>query len=325
MFTIITHQGQETFQVLIMGYINSVAYVQCEIDNILREVREWTCAYVDNIVCGGKSLPDLLTKLRMLFDIFLHYNISIQPTKSYLNYPNMALLGQRVNSLGLSTSEEKLNAVRLLKYPKTLGALEYYLGLTRYLRSYIHYYAQLASALQALKTRLLKKAPESGQQRWAYASKTRLEPPTEKELAAFDALQLALSQPTTLVHHNPDKPLWIDLDASKEFGFGAVAFHTTEDVLHEAKWPSSTFIQPILFLSRLLTAAERNYWPTELEIVGFMWVIKKLRHLVESSRASVIIQTDYSAILDIMQQSSITSTSSTMRMNVRLVRTSQFL
>ncbi len=283
-----------------MGYINSVAYVQCEIDIIIRKVREWTRAYINNIVCGGKSLPDLLIKLHVLFDIFLCYKISIQPTKSYLDYPDVVLLGQRVNSLGLFTSKEKLKAVRLLKYSETLGALEYYLGLTGYLRSYIHYYAQLASPLQALKTSLLKKAPESGQQRRAYASKTRLKPPTEKELAAFDALQLAMSQRTTFVHHNPDKPLWIDLDASKEFGFGAVAFHTTEDVLHEAKWPYSTSMQPILFLSRLLTAAEKNYWPTELEIGGFVWVIKKLRHLVESFRASIIIQTDHFAILDIM-------------------------
>ena len=127
------------------------------------------------------------------------------------------------------------------------------------------------------------------------------------------------------MYHNPDKVLWIDLNASKEFGFGAVAFHDTEgSSLPEGRWPSRTSMQPILFLSRLLTQAEKNYWPTELEIAGFVWVIKKLRHLVESSRAKVIIQTDHTAILDIMQQSSITSTSSTMRMNVRLVRASQF-
>lgn len=39
----------------------------------------------------------------------------------------------------------------------------------------------------------------------------------------------------------------------------------------------------------------------------------------------MIIQTDYAAILDIMQQLFITSTSSTIRMNVRLVRASQFI
>lgn len=84
-------------------------------------------------------------------------------------------------------------------------------------------------------------------------------------------------------------------------------------------------MQPIVFISRLLIVAEKKYWPTELEIAGFVLVTKKLRHLVESSYASVIIQTDYSAILDTMQQLSITSTSSTMRMNICLVRASQFL
>lgn len=127
--------------------------------------------------------------------------------------------------------------VRFLKYPKTLAALEYYLGLPEYLRFYIHYYAQPASLLQALKTGLLKSTLESGQKRWAYASKAKLESPTEKKLAAFDALQLALSQPTTLVYHNSDKVFWIDLDTSKEFGFGAMAFHIAKDILHKAKWP----------------------------------------------------------------------------------------
>lgn len=98
----------------------------------------------------------------------------------------------------------------------------------------------------------------------------RLEPQTERKLAAFDALQLALSQPMTFVHHNPNRSLWIDLDICKEFGFGAVAFHTTDNVLQKTKWSFSTFMQPILFLFRLLTATEKNYWPTELKIAGFI-------------------------------------------------------
>ncbi len=92
-FTVVTYQGQETFQVLITGYINLVAYVQRKIDNILWDVWEWACAYVNNIVYKRRSLADLLTKLCVLFKIFLRYNISIQPIKSYLNYPNIALLG----------------------------------------------------------------------------------------------------------------------------------------------------------------------------------------------------------------------------------------
>lgn len=141
MFIVVTHRGQQTFQVPIMSYINSVAYVQREIDNILQSVRDWARAYVDDIICGAKSLMNLLVKLCTLFEIFVTYNISIQPTKLFLNYPDVGLLGQRVDSLGLTTAKDKLQAIKLLTYPDTLGALEYYLGLTGYLRFYIHFYA----------------------------------------------------------------------------------------------------------------------------------------------------------------------------------------
>ena len=139
-----------------MGYINSVAYVQNKIDNILQNIQSWVRAYVNDIVCGAKLLPDLLNKLQTLFKIFFYYNISIKPTKSYLNYLDVALLGQYVNSLGLTTLEEKLKTIRLLTYPDMLGILEYYLGLKGYLQSYIHFYAQLTTSLQTLKTSLLQ-------------------------------------------------------------------------------------------------------------------------------------------------------------------------
>lgn len=206
-----------------------------------------------------------------MFKIFLKYNISIKPTKSYFNYPNVGLLGQQVNSLGLTTSAEKLKAIRFLTYPNTLGALKYYFGLTGYLRNYIHFYAQLAVPLQALKTALLCDAPVSGQQCQAYAFKTKLDMLTPQELASFQSIQDALSHLSTLVYHNLDKTLWIDLDASKEFDFGVVVFHTSANkTLPDGRWPSSSSIQPIFYLSRLFTAAEKSYWLTELEIAGFV-------------------------------------------------------
>lgn len=94
MFIVVTYRSQETFQVPIMGYINSVVYVQWEIDNIFWDIQAWVQTYIDNIICSTRSLPDLLQKLRILFEIFLEYNISIKPTKSYLNYPDVGLLGQ---------------------------------------------------------------------------------------------------------------------------------------------------------------------------------------------------------------------------------------
>lgn len=64
-------------------------------------------------------------------------------------------------------------------------------------------------------------------------------------------------------------------------------------------WPTPKDLGPIMFLSRLLTPAEKNYWPTELETAGLVWTVKKVRHLIESSRQEVRVQTDHSSSVDI--------------------------
>lgn len=140
---------------------------------------------MNDIICRAKFLSDLLEKLRIFFDIFLKFNISIKPTKSFLNYPNVGLLGQQVNSLGLTTLKKKLKAIKHLTYPEILDVLEYYLGLTDNLCNYIHFYAQLVTPIQTLKTSFLCNVPVNGQQRHAYASKTRLKPFISQEYASF--------------------------------------------------------------------------------------------------------------------------------------------
>lgn len=192
-----------------------------------------------------------------------------------------------------------------------------------YLHNYIHFYAQLAAPLQGLRTSLLCNASVSDQQCQAYTSKMKIRLPIPEELASFQSIKNTLSHLFTLINYNLEKILWIYLNASKELGFGAVVFYTIIDkVLFNKPWPISS---SVLYLSRLFTAVEKNYWLTELEITGFVWVIKKVRHLVEFSQARVIIQTDHSAILDILAQSSITLISSIMRLNLWLVRAFPFL
>ncbi len=308
--TVVTHRGQETFRVPVMGYKGSIAYVQREIDRVLRPLRAFARAYVDDVVVASKTLQEHIEHLHRVFSLFVEKGISVKPSKSYIGYPSVTLLGQRVDSLGLSTAEEKLAAISKLRFPSTLSALETYLGLTGYLRNYIPRYAQVCQPLQERKTSLLKKSPkEKGNSRRAYARRTHLMPtPTEQK--AFDTLQELLSRPTTLAHFDNKRHLYIDMDASKEFGFGACVYHVVEGK-----------VRPILFLSRLLTTAERSYWPTELEVAGLVWVLKKVRHMAESTTTHVL--TDHSATVEIATQKSL-NTSAAWKMNLRLVRASEF-
>lgn len=54
------------------------------------------------------------------------------------------------------------------------------------------------------------------------------------------------------------------------------------------------------FLSYLITQAKKNYWPTKLDIAGFVWVIQKVQRIIKSSRAKIIIKIDYATILNIL-------------------------
>ena len=74
-------------------------------------------------------------------------------------------------------------------------------------------------------------------------------------------------------------------------------FHAKENKY----WPSRNDVEPSLFLSKLLTSAEANYWPTKLDIAGFVWVLKKQGHMLDSSEHPIRVQTDHSAILDIIK------------------------
>lgn len=124
------------------------------IDNILREHRSFARAYVDDIVSFSMTLDEHLQHLERVLSTLRERNIKLSAKKTFLGYPSIKLLGQRMDALGLATAEEKLKAILQLKFPKNLKALETYLGMTGYLRQYIPYYAQIVKPLQMRKTLL---------------------------------------------------------------------------------------------------------------------------------------------------------------------------
>lgn len=67
--TVVTHRGQEHFNVTVMGYKNSVAYVQRQIDRLLWPYKKFARAYVDDIVIVSQTLADHLTYLKTIFSM----------------------------------------------------------------------------------------------------------------------------------------------------------------------------------------------------------------------------------------------------------------
>ena len=122
-------------------------------------------------------------------------NIAIQPIKAFIRYPSVKLLGQKIDSLGLATTKEKLKAISSLHFPKMLRQLETYLELTSWLHEYVEKYAKIAEPLTSKKTALLQGASIVGSTQCSCTSKTHFSDATSAEIKSFCILQAALSTP----------------------------------------------------------------------------------------------------------------------------------
>ncbi|KAA6411119.1 MAG: reverse transcriptase [Lasallia pustulata] len=325
--TVITHQGLEHFNVAVMGFRDLPPYVQRQIDRILRAHGHYAHAYIDDIVVFSKTQEEHLAHLDNSFRLLTSLDIVLAPTKTFLGFPSTTLLGQKVDSFGMAAASEKIQAISRLAFPITLQDLEHYLGLTGWMCDYVPYYAQIVEPLQLRKTEMLRglaKSGTSGKQRKRAAHSTRLVEPTDKERASFNCLQGILSKGGFLHYFDSSRRLYIDLDSLKR-GVGVIVYHVKGDPDPEkATDICKTNIQPIMFLSKLLSTAESHYWPTEVEMAGLVWAIKKLCHFIDSTAKLVIVYTDQSAITSIARQTTLSS-SNTNKLNNCLIRASQYL
>lgn len=115
--------------------------------------------------------------LKAVISALLDYGISLSAEKTFVGYPSVVLLGQKVSALGLASKEEMLKAIAQLQLPRTPKQLEQYLGLTIYLRQYILYYFKVTEPLQERKfklNRLLQQRQIMGNNRKSEAARIRV-------------------------------------------------------------------------------------------------------------------------------------------------------
>ena len=285
--TVVIHRDQKIFLVSIMNCRNSVIYVQRRMNILLRQL-QFAKVYIDDTVIRSKFLTEHINHLRQLFRLFVIKNIDLNFVKVFLEYSKVTLLEQRVNALDLSIIEDRIKALISLKMSETLAQLKTYLELIEYIRQYIHFYVFISRSLQDLKTVLLKSRSVSVDVRKkTYTSKTKLLL-TIKEENSFDLLQKTISNAAMLIHFDFDRVLWIDLNDFKEREFDIMIFHLKKELINDMIL-LRTQIESIIFFNRLLFAAEMNYWSIELKMTALIWIVKKIKHLIESFKYSIII------------------------------------
>jgi len=205
--------------------------------------------------------------------------------------------------------KDKLAAIFRIRFSLSLSQLEKYLDLTDYLWQYILHYAAIIKSLQQqkifLNQGLWAKEAKENTRKWIIII-IRLNKSILKKLNIFYYLQSLFSWSIILMHFSSKQQLYIDLNVFKEFSFEVHVYHAkkfTKDSTSKQK-----FMKSVLFLSKLLQDAEMQYWLTELKVTELIWVVKKIRHMIEVTVKNVIIYTNYVISIRISHQFSLNIT-----------------
>ena len=140
-FIVISHRGQEKSIVALISYKNLSFYVQRQIDTMLRPLKNFVKAFVDDIIVFSRTLSKHLSYLRQIFELFRQRRVSLLSIKSFIDYLSVILLDQRVDRLDMFISREKIQAITKIRFSETLRDLEIFLSLIEWLRSLIPRYA----------------------------------------------------------------------------------------------------------------------------------------------------------------------------------------
>ena len=122
----------------------------------------------------------------------------------------------------------------------------------------------------------------------------------DEKIIAFKLLQRELKSLISLMHFNSDRRLHINLNISKKWDFVVMIYYLLNNSKNQNETTIiiRTLIQSIMYLNKMFNSIEHNYWLTKLKIINIIWMIKKIRYIIEFNKKSfIIIYTDHFAIV----------------------------
>ena len=269
----ITPEGLYEWIRMPMGLSNSPATFQRAMNMVLSGLNWITCiVYVDDIICFSETFNEHLERLEEVFIRLTGAGLTLKLKKCNFLAKEVEYLGHVVDAEGRRPHPRNLAALKNIPVPAGKNAVtqvQGFVGLCNYYNSFIPAYSVTVEPL----IRLTKKGI-------AFVWR-------EEQQEAFDTLKSALLSAPLLRHPDFSKRFYVQTDACG-YGLGAVLTQKYEDGQH-----------PILYLSRSLSEAERKWAARELEALGVVWAVTKLRPYLEG--AEFTVQTDHESLQWLMR------------------------
>jgi hypothetical protein len=187
----------------------------------------------------------------------------------------ITFLGHVVDEMGVRPDESNVAKVRDMAPPTTVREIRRFLGLANYYRRFIRGYADMCRPLYDLL---------QADATWQWG--------TEQQ-EAFLRVKAELVALPLLYHPRFEEPFVIACDASTD-AIGAILQQHHE-----------TGLRPIAYWSRTLRGSERNYSPTEVEMLAIVEALKRFRPYVLNGQR-LEVHSDHRALSHLMNSSETT-------------------
>ncbi|KAL0152976.1 hypothetical protein M9458_051729 [Cirrhinus mrigala] len=255
-----TPSGHWQYWTLPFGLHGAPATFQRMMDVLLRPHQAYAAAYLDDVVVHSEAWEDHLDWLRRVLSELWRAGLTANPRKCHLATSEAKYLGFQVGRGLIRPQEKKVDAILTTPKPETKSQVRAFLGLAGYYRCFIPNFSSLATPLTDL-TR--KGQPEKI--RWTLTA--------EEALAR---IRTALTSAPVLRAPDFSCPFLLQTDAS-DSELGAVLSRVQEGEEH-----------PILYISRKLSPAERNYATVEREALAIRWAVLELRYYLLGRKFTLV-------------------------------------
>ncbi|OJT13579.1 Transposon Ty3-I Gag-Pol polyprotein, partial [Trametes pubescens] len=241
--------------VMPQGAWNAPSTHQRRMFSALRQYIGSIChVYLDNIIIWSQSVEEHRRNVATILDALRKHSLFCSLKKTDLFCLDLNFLGHRISRAGIQPDGAKVEKIANWPTPKNASEVRSFLGLVRYVASFLPRLAELTTVLNSLNTKEAEKDFV-----W-----------TEKHDRAFDvvkALVLGHDCLTVIDHGNMgDNRIFVCTDAS-DFCMGAMLLYG----------PSLETARLVAFESAQLKAAELNYPVHEKELLAIVRALKKWR------------------------------------------------
>ena len=228
-----------------MGSIVAQDVFQRKLDAIFLDIPGVT-GIADDMVIYGKTDLEHDRHLINFLDICRKNTLTLNPDKMQFRLPQVSFFGHQWSDKGLSPDPKKVAAVKRMDLPEDVETMRSFLGLVNYLNRFSPRLAELCEPLREV---------------CRQDTEFQL---TKSVRVAFYKIKEEIAQNVTLPYFNPQSDTTLQTDASKK-GLGAV-------ILQDSK--------PVMFASRALTGAEKDYQNLERECLATIWGMEKFHYFL---------------------------------------------